>query len=92
MAAVPQSNALAKTQRGSECRGRILVCLNPSYGGKTPDPTKSCGSNQQNVSILPIIRRHPELNFNDNFVISAQEMQVTNNLRTSQNPKAAGKL
>jgi hypothetical protein len=50
-------------------QGTHIGLPRPFLRGKTPDPTKSCGSNQQNLGSLPIIRRHPELNHDEDFVI-----------------------
>jgi hypothetical protein len=37
LAKVPQNNALAKTQRESKRRGRIVVFLDPFFGEESPN-------------------------------------------------------
>jgi hypothetical protein len=43
--AVEPSNAPANLPKGNALIERIVVFLDPSFGGAPPDQTKSCGAN-----------------------------------------------
>ena len=66
IAAVPHSNVPDRTQRGNERRRRIVVFLNPFWGGESPGTRNVAVSNGKNTVEQPTRRLYTECILADN--------------------------